>query len=552
VLRGYERSWVRPDLVAGITVGAMLVPQAMGYAELAGLPPQVGFYAAIAPLLVYAVVGSSRHLGVGPEPGTAVLAATGVASIMADRPGAAPSDVLELMSALALVVAAIAILGWVLRLGDLANVLSKPVLVGYITGVGTTLLTSQLGAATGVRITSDDAVGRMAQLGGRLGDVNGWTLALTLGSLALMLGVKRVAPTLPAALTGVAIATAISWAASLGERGVRLVGSLPSGLPVPSVPELPLADWSALVPLAAGIVLVGFTDNVLTARSLATRTGDRIDPNQELLALGLINAASGVSQGFPISSSASRTAVPASLGSRSQLVSIVAAAFVICALAFGGPLLAEIPRAALAAVIVSAAIAIIDVRGLASLRRVSRPEFLLALVTAGSVVVLGVLNGIAIAVVASVVMALSTIARPHDAILGSGPGLDGWVDVGHHPDAVTSPGLVVFRFDAPLFFINAERFAERITAAMDDNPGDEEWVVIDAEGIGALDASALDMLRELLDRLVARGVAVVAVARANERVLDRLARAGLLEPGGMIGVFPTINAAVRGFEERHG
>lgn len=548
VLRGYQRSWLRPDVLAGLTVGAMLIPQSMGYAELAGLAPQYGFYAVIGALVVYALVGTSRHLGVGPEPGTALLAASGVGVVAAGD----PARYVTLMAALALLVAGVCMLAWVLRLGYLASMLSKPVLVGYITGVGLTLVSSQLSGLTGVPIDADDFLPRLGQFVTRLGGIHWPTAALGAATLALMLVVRWRRPTAPTALIGVVLATVAVALFSLAEHGVVLVGSIPAGLPRPGLPDVSWGDLSALLPAAAGIALVGFTDNVLTARAIAARHGYRIDPNQELFALSLTNLSSGLSQGFPLSSSASRTAVPASLGSRTQLVSVVAAAFVVASLLLARPLLSEIPRTALSAVILLAAFIIIDVPGFVSLAKVSPAECALAVVATTAVLVLGVLYGILFAVGLSIAVALAHIARPHDAVLGDMPDIDGWVDIEEYPNAVTSPGLVVFRFDAPLFFVNAERFSDRVRQVLLDNPGTEEWFVMDCEGIGALDASALDALRELFEVLAGEGVQVIAVARANERVLHRLERAELLQPVGPLHAFPTINGAVRAFHARKG
>jgi sulfate permease, SulP family len=519
----------------------------MAYAELAGLPPRYGFYAVIGALVVYALVGTSRHLGVGPEPGTAILAATGVGAIAAGD----PERYVALMAALAVVVAAICLAGAVARLGFLASALSKPVLVGYITGVGLTLLSSQIGSFTGVAIESDTFFSRVRELLGEIGEVEVTATVLAAGTLTSILVLKRVAPRLPGALIGVVVATVVVALFGLDGDAIALVGAIPGGLPVPAVPDVSMADLGRLLPVAAGIALVGYTDNVLTARSIAAGRGYRIDPNQELLALGLTNLSSGLSQGFPISSSASRTAVPASLGSRTQLVSLAASAFVVVTLLVLRPLLAEIPRPALAAVIVSAALAIIDVAGYRSLWKVSREEFVLAVVAALGVIVFDVLTGVLVAVTLSILVALGRIARPHDAVLGDHPGLDGWVDVDAYPEATTEPGLLVYRFDAPLFFVNAERFGERIEWVLRDNPGEEDWLVLDCEGIGALDATALDVLADLLQRVTAAGVSVLAVARANEDVLARLGRARLLEPAGPLRVFPTINSAVRSYRSRH-
>jgi high affinity sulfate transporter 1 len=546
LLRRYQRAWLRGDVVGGLTVGAMLVPQSMAYAELAGLPPAYGFYAVLGALVVYAAVGTSRHLGVGPEPGTAILAATGVGAIAGDD----PDRYLALMAALALVVGAICLVAALLRLGFVAAVLSKPVLVGYITGVALTLVSSQLAGLTGVDVDADRLFPRLGEFVSELDDLDATTTAVGLGTLAVILVLRRAAPRFPGGLATVAAAAVVVAVLGLEDEGVALVGTIPAGLPTPDVPDVSLADLGRLVPVAAGIALVGFTDNLLTARSIAAGRGYRVDANQELLALGLINLTAGGSQGFPVSSSASRTAVPAALGSATQVVSLVAAGFVVASLTVLRPLLEHIPRAALAAVILSAAFAIIDVAGYRSLWAVSRGEAVLAGAAALGVVVFDVLVGVVLAVVLSVVVALHRIARPHDAVLGDAPGLDGWVDADAYPDAVAEPGLLVYRFDAPLFFVNAARFGERVERALLENAGEEEWLIIDCEGIGDVDATALDSVRELLERLRAFDLDVVAVARANDRVLDRLALAGLLAPEGRIDVFPTINAAVRSYRER--
>jgi high affinity sulfate transporter 1 len=548
LLRRYERGWLQPDLMAGLTVGAMLIPQSMAYAELAGMAPQFGFYAVIGALVVYALVGSSRHLGVGPEPGTAILAATGVSAIAAGD----PDRYIALMAALALVVSAICLAGAVARLGFLASVLSKPVLVGYITGVGLTLLSSQIAGFTGAPIESDRFFPRFRELLAHLGEVHGTTLAVGSLTLALILLLRRGAPRVPGALVGVVSATVLVALLALDEHGVAVIGAIPSGLPGLRIPDVTAGDLGRLLPVAAGIALVGYSDNVLTARSIAARQGYRIDANQELLALGLTNLAAGVSQGFPVSSSASRTAVPASLGSKTQLVSLLASAFVVATLLGLRPVLAEIPRAALAAVIVSAAIAIIDVAGYRSLWRVSREEASLAVVAALGVIVFDVLVGVLIAVTLSLLVALYRIARPHDAILGDFPGLDGWVEIDSYPEAVPEPGLLVYRFDAPLFFVNADRFRDRVEHALEDNPGREDWLVLDFEGIGSLDATALDALSELADRLTELEVKVVAVARANDDVLSRLRHADLVGPSGPLRTFPTINSAVRAYRDQRG
>jgi SulP family sulfate permease len=517
----------------------------MAYAELADMPPVTGFYAALLALIAYAFVGSSRHLGVGPEPGTAILAATGVGAIAAGD----PERYFALMAALALIVGVICLLAAVARLGFIANVLSKPVLVGYITGVGLTLLSSQYAKFTGIPIGSDDFFARTRDLLTGLDDIDGLTITVGAATLILIQVLRWKVPAIPGALLGVVLATVVAVAFSLEMDGLMLVGDVPQGLPSFGLPDVGGGDIVELLPVAAGIALVGYSDNVLTGRAIGSRMGYRVDPNQELAALGITNLCSGFSQGFPISSSASRTAVPASLGSKSQLVGIVAAIVVIATLLFLSPVLAEIPQAALAAVIIAAAIAIIDVAGFRELWSVSRAEFTLAATSALAVMVFDVLIGVLVAVGLSLLVALGRIATPHDAILGAGQDLDGWVDAETHPGARTLPGLLVYRFDAPLFFANANRYRERLELLVEENPGEEEWLVLDFEGVGEADTTAVDMLVELLDEHEREG-RVIGIARANDRVLRRLGRAGLIQPDGPAVVFPTINAAVRAFEQR--
>jgi len=544
LLARYERRWLRADVLGGLTVGAMLVPQCMAYAELADLPPEAGFRAALLAVVVYAFVGSSRHLGVGPEPGTAIIAATGVAPLAAGD----PERYATLMAALALVVCGVCLAAWAARLGFVASLLSKPVLIGYLTGVGLTLITSQLARFTAAPVTADAPFARVVELASELEAISVATLVLSTATLAIILALRRWVPRAPGALVAVGTATAVGVLLSLTDHGVASVGSIPAGLPTLTIPRPAAADWMSLLPIALGITMVGYADNILTARSVGRRMHYRIEDNQELLALGTVNAAAGLSQGFPISSSASRTAVPAMLGSATQLVGLIAAASLAASLLFLRDVLARVPQPAIAAVILAAAIAIIDLAGFRSLWRLSWTEFGLAAATTLGVLVFDVLVGVAVAVGLSVAVAVYHIARPHDAVLGAGRDLEGWIDVDQGAEPL--PGLLVYRFDAPLFFANATRFHQRVGDLLEANPGDKEWVVLDCEGIGSLDSTAIDELDDLLTDLHTRGVHAIGVARANELVLAMLDRAGLLSPAGSIDVYPTINAAVRAFRRR--
>jgi high affinity sulfate transporter 1 len=557
-LSRYDRAWLRADVVAGLTVGAMLVPQSMAYAELAGLPPEAGFFTALLPPLVYALFGSSRHLGVGPEPGTAVLAASGVAALAAGD----ATRYASLMAALAALTGVFAIAAAFLRLGFLAQLLSKPVLVGYITGVGLTLLSSQIGKFTGVPVKSGEFFPRVWEFLRGLQSVQPVTLAVAIVSLVALLLIKKKAPRLPGALFVMTFGTICVSVFGLDRQGVRLVGTIQGSLPTLHAPIVPWRDVLALTPTALGIALVGYTDNVLTARSIAAKRGYRIDANQELAALGAINLSSAILGGFPVSSSASRTAVPASLGSRTQLVGVVASAFVVATLLLLAPALARVPQPCLAALIVAAAVAIIDIDGYRSLWKVSKTEFALAVVAALGVMVFDLLTGVLLAIGLSVLVTFAKITVPHDAVLVRADDLDGWVDpdllrsdLGLQPPVHSKTAretskferLLVYRFDAPLFFANSERFRERLELMLERNPGEEDWIVLDFEGVGDVDATGLEMLALLAQDLRARAI-TVAVARANDRALTALRRADLVGDHGLV-VFATINSAVRTYSQ---
>ena len=435
------------------------------------------------------------------------------------------------------------------RLGFLAQLLSRPVLLGYITGVGLTLISSQIGAFTGIAIEADRFFPRFWELLGRLDEVEWRPLLLGAAALALIVGLRWKAPSVPGALAAVTVATIVATAFSLGEEGVALVGPIPRGLPGWAWPAVGRSDVVDLLGVAAGIAIVGYTDNILTARAIARGRGYGIEPNRELFALGAINVASGLGRGFPISSSASRTAVPAMLGSKTQLVGLVGASFLVLSLVALGPAVERIPRAALAAVVLAAAVAIIDARALARLWRQSPPELGLAVITALAVMVVDILTGVLAAVALSVVHAFRRISRPHDSVLGLLDEAHGFVDVEQYPAAHTVPGLLVYRFDAPLFFANTARFRQRLEEALERNPGEESWVILDFEGVGAVDATALDGLEELVVDFGGQGV-VVAVARANEPVKAQLDSSGVADLLGPERIYPTINAAVDAFHHR--
>lgn len=537
----YRRSWLRPDVIAGLTVAAMLVPQAMAYAELGGLPPSAGFRAALVALPIYALIGTSRHLGVGPEPGTAILAAAAAVQL-ADGD---PARYAALMATVAGLVGLIALVAGVFRLGFVADLLSKPVLVGYITGVGLTLLTSQLAAITGVPIEADHPFSRVGQFVTRLDQVDATTTLIGLGTLLVIVLLRRLRPTWPGALIGLGGSMLV---VAVFDLEAAVVGDIQIAARVPGLPDVAWSDVTSLFPAAAGVALIGYTDNILTARSISTKQGYDVDADRELLALGAMNAAGSVVGGFAMSSSASRSFVPTTIGSKSQLSGLVTFATVIGFLIVGRSILAEIPQAGLAAVIVAAAFAVIDIEGFRRIAALSRTEAALAGITCLAVIGVDLLTGVLVAIALSMLLTLGRVARPHDAILGIGAGLDGWIDVDDNR-AEPLPGLLVYRFDGPLFFANGDYYLKRVREALDANPGEEVSVVLDMEGIGSIDTTAVDHLAELIDELTARGI-TVGLARANQNVLRLITNAGLIDRLGSGRIFPTINAAVEEHRRR--
>jgi high affinity sulfate transporter 1 len=541
-LRGYRRTWLRGDLMAGLTVAAYLVPQVMAYASLAGLPPVAGLWAILAPLALYAVLGSSRDLSVGPESTMALMTATAVAPLAAGDPGRYAA----LAAALAVAVGALCLVAYAARLGFLADLLSRPILVGYLAGVALIMIAGQLGKLTGVPVDGGTFGEQVLSFLGGLGDIQGATLALGAAVLAFLFLIQWRFPSLPGPLLAVLLATVAVAVADLERRGIAVVGSIPAGLPVPALPDL--GDLRALLLPAVGVLVVGYTDAVLTARSFADRGGYRIDANQELLALGAANVGAGLLRGFPISSSGSRTALGVAAGGRTQLASLAALAAVVGVLLFLGPLLALFPTAALGALVVYAAVRLVDVAGFRRLGAFRRTEFALALAACAGVLVFDILYGILVAVGLSVAEMLHRVARPHDAVQGFVPDLAGMHDVDDYPQATTVPGLVVYRYDSPLFFANAEDFRRRALAAVDGQAEPVRWFVLNVEANVEVDSTALDALEALRAELAGRGI-VFALARAKQDLLDDLNAFGLTSSIGADLIFPTLPTAVAAYRQ---
>ena len=527
-------------------MAAYLIPQCLAYGELASLPPIHGLWAALAPLLLYAWLGSSPQLSVGPESTTALLTAAAIAPLAAGNAAAA----VPLASLLALLVGLVCCVGAAGRLGFLADLLSRPILVGYLSGLALVLISAQAGRMLGIPLQSDTPLAVIQELLGRTGEIHGPTVLVGLGVLLFLIVVPARFPRAPAPLLAMLLAVAAVALGHLEQRGVAVIGAIPAGLPSLAPPAIVSAEAvKRLAAAAVGIALVGYSDNVLTARAFAARSGDPINANRELLALGVVNLANGVLQGFPVSSSASRTALGASLGSRSQRFSLVALAVVLVALVALRPLLAMFPRAALGAVVIAAAVRLIDLGEFRRMLHFKPSEFRLAVVTLLGVLLTDPLVGVGLAVALSVIDLFARLMRPHDAVMGQVPDLAGLHDVNDWEGARTIPGLVIYRYDAPLCFANAEHFRSRALAAIAAETSPVQWFVLNAEAIVEIDITAADVLLELQQTLTAQGI-VVGFARVKQDLYRQLQRAGVVDAVGADRFFPTLPTAVAAFQAR--
>ena len=556
VLRRYDRAWLKGDVLAGVTVAAYLVPQVLAYAEVAGLPAVTGLWAVGPGLLVYAVLGSSRQLSVGPESTTALMTAAGVGALVTASGGLVARE--EAAALLAIAVGVVCIVGWATRLGFLSELLSKPVLVGYMAGIAALMIVSQLGKVTGIAVEGESFLQELAYAVTHLGDVHVPTLVLSLAVLAVLLTVQWMRPTWPGPLIGMLGATIVVQLTGLADTsGIKLVGPVPQGLPPITVPSFADVDLWQLAPAALGIAIVGYSDNVLTARAFAGRHREQIDSNQEFLGLGFANVGAGLLQGFPISSSGSRTVIADTMGARSQLHSLVSLVLVVATLLWLGPVIAAFPLAALGAVVVYAALRLVDVAELRRFGAFRRSELVLALATTAAVLLFGVLPGIGAAIALSVLDLLRRIVHPHDGVLGYVPGIAGMHDIDDYPKSVQVPGLVVYRYDSPLFFANADDFLTRARQAVEDarQDGLVEWFVLNAEAISEVDLTSIDALEELRRGLAEEGV-VFAMARVKQDLRSSLHAGGVVDAVGDDLIFPTLPTAVSAYagwyEREHG
>lgn len=538
-LRVYKTSSLRRDVLAGITVAALAIPSSIAYAQLAGLPPVVGLYALLLPTLAFATTASSRRLMIGPEAATATLTGVAIAPIVAaDPPRAAAAA-----AALALIVAGWYFVARLARLGWIADYLSRPVLIGYLHGIAFVLITGQLAKLTGLSLSATRPVQQVVEVVGEWEDISWTTFSLGLAVLAVLFALKQWRPKMPGALIVVVASIAASYWFDFAAHGIALVGNIPSGLPSGELPKLPAADLKTLVLPALGIFAVGFSDSILTARSYAGRHMEHVRANQELSALGIAAAVSGVTQGMPVSGSSSRTAVADSMGTRTQVAALVSAGTVGLVLLFLTEPIAYLPATVLGAIIIFAGFGLIGLDSWRELARNNRREFVIALVTTACVIGLGILHALIIAVVLSILDVVSRSAHPHDAVLGYVPRLDRWANVEVHPSAQVEPGVVVYRLDDRLFFANASYVTARVHEAIAGAPTPTHCLVFDAESVISVDSTGLEALHDLADDLRRHDITLV-VARMRGRIEQQLRTAGITRAIGPENFYATVRAAV--------
>lgn len=518
-LKSYQRAWLGKDISAGIVLTGLLAPVGMAYATASGLPAVTGLYATIIPLLAYAVVGPSRIMVLGPDSSLTPLIAAAVVPLAARS----PNEAIAIASALSMAAGVICILAGLARFGFISELLSAPVRYGYLHGIAVTIIVSQGAKLFGFSVGGESLVDQSRQFATALGDgqVNTWAVGVGIASVVGIVVLRSWSPRIPVALAVVLSGIAVALVFDLGRRGVPLVGDLPQGIPSPSLPQIDWETARALFGAALGVAFVSFADTSVVSRTMALRRHERVDANHELLALGIANVASGFFRGFPISASSSRTPVAEAAGSRTQLTGVTAAA-VLLVISYSAPsAFRHLPATSLAAIVVAAAFTLIDLPALVRLLRVRRSEFFLSLAAFVAVALLGPVSGVVVAITLSVLDFLRRSWMPHTAELVRVDGLKGYHELERHPEGRRVPGLLLYRFDAPMYFANAHYFADDLGRRVGESPTPVTCVIITAEPMTDIDTTAADVLRELFDDLGERGIEV-RFAELKGHVRDQL------------------------------
>jgi high affinity sulfate transporter 1 len=546
-LRHYDASWLRHDVVAGLVMTTMLVPVGIAYAEASGLPGINGLYATIVPLLAYALFGPSRILVLGPDSALAAV----ILAVVLPLSGGDPARALDAGGAMAIVSGIACLAVGLSRLGFITELLSKPIRYGYMNGIAVTIILSQFPKLLGFSASADGPLRQIYAIGEKVsaGSTNATALAVGGSALVLILVLKRW-PRIPGMLVAVTAATLAVAVFDLASRtGISVLGPLPQGLPLPRLPLVPVESLRPIVTGGLAVALVAFADTSVLSRTYAARLRTPVDPNQEMVGLGIANVAAGLFQGFPVSSSSSRTPVAEAAGAKTQLTGVVGAIAIALLLMFAPSLLRYLPNTALAAIVIASAIGLIEVKDLLRIYRIQQWEFWLSMACFAGVAVFGAIPGILFAIVIAVIEFLWDGWRPHSAVLGAVEHIHGYHDIARHPGARLIPGLVLFRWDAPLFFANAEFFHDRVLAAVASSPTPVRWLVVAAEPVTSVDVTAADALCELDDALKAAGVRM-HFAEMKDPVKEKLKRFGLMSRFGGRPFFATVDEAVNAFLDR--
>jgi SulP family sulfate permease len=542
LFRNYRTAWLLPDILAGLSVCVVMIPSVIAYAGLMGLPPQHGLYAALIPLVVYAFFGSSRQVIVGPDIAISLL----IASAIGPLANGSSTRAAVLAAAVALLSGLLLLLGARAKIGAVADFLSKPVLVGYMTGAALILMASQVNKVFGISLTNNDFFPRLVELALKLNETHWPTLAFGLGLLALILAIKRIAPKSPAALIVCIVAVVAAIAFHLEQYGINTVGKFPSGLPKFSLPDVSWPDIHTLFPAAIGIALLTYTEGILLARAFAAKNGYEVNPNQELAALGLADVSAAFFQGFAITGSQARTTLNDSAGAKTQLASLVTAGTLALSLLFLTPLMAQLPVVALAVILIYAGFGLVEFDVMKRIYRYYPKSAMISALTTIGVLAAGVIPGILIGVALSLLGLISRVSHPHDAILSAIPGR-GFHDLGDLSETSTIPGLIAYRFYAPLLFPNAAHFVARVRAIIAASSTPVSWFLLDAQAITDIDVTAAEALQGLYAELRQRGISL-KIAHANpplRKILQRIGFAGEISEASF---YPSVHECVAAFE----
>ncbi|MBP9091339.1 SulP family inorganic anion transporter [bacterium] len=544
-LRNYKPDWLSKDLIAGLSVAAVQIPTAIAYAQLAGMPPEIGLYASILPVIVFALLSSSRQLVVGPDAATCTM----VASLVAPLAAGDSVRYIALSSALSLASGLIMVIGGFAGMGFIVNFFARPILIGFLNGIAASIIVGQMGKLLGISLSKSDFIPCIIELASSIGQTNIMALAIGLGTFLLLVIVNRLAPKAPSALIAIALATVALVMLGGEALGVKLVGAVPAGLPHLGLPTIGYHAGQGLFVSALGLVIVSFTSGMLTARSFAARSHTAIDANREMSALGAANLASGLCGAFVITGADSRTAVNAACNNKTQLASIFAALATAAVAAFFTQPLAYVPLTALAAVLIYSAAKLLDFSSYRELKNIDILEFNLSILTTIGVLALGVLPGVAFAIALAVTIILMRIYKPEDTLLGAIPGSDVFTDLTANPDNQTRPNIIIWRFDGPLVFFNADFFKMRALQVIEEAKTPSRWFILSLESISQMDSTGIKALAELHDELTAKGIKLLL---ARPKLYMRRLRDGsqLKEHITPDTVFSSIHLAVSFIEDQ--